>query len=40
MIAPDAAATGAMMVSNAQRQTASAFGYQWQKTDTFDSLQI
>jgi arsenite methyltransferase len=28
------------MVSTAQRQTASAFGYQWQKTDAFDSPKM
>jgi SAM-dependent methyltransferase len=40
MIAFDESATGATMVSNAQRQTASAFGYQWQKTDAFDSPEM
>jgi arsenite methyltransferase len=40
MIAPNASATGATMVSNAQRQTASAFGFQWQKTDAFDSPEM
>ena len=40
MIDVNALATGATMVSNAQRQTASAFGFQWQKTDAFDSPEM